>query len=101
MVSIKQAEKEGEEEYKNADLENIPLKFLEPPTELIRLIQQKKIKIGKAIDLGCGLGITTLYLAKKGFDVIGLDISKTALAFGAKRAKELGINCQFVHGAAQ
>ena len=35
------------------------------------------------LDLGCGVGRNTIYLAKQGFSVIGIDISKNAL----KKAK--------------
>ena len=31
------------------------------------------------LDLGCGMGRNTIYLAKQGFDVVGIDISKSAL----------------------
>ena len=31
------------------------------------------------LDLGCGMGRNSIYLAKQGFDVIGIDISKSAL----------------------
>lgn len=38
-----------------------------------------KIKKGKAIDLGCGLGQYTEYMISKGFEVISCDISKNVL----------------------
>lgn len=34
---------------------------------------------GKALDLGCGPGISTRFLASLGFDVIGMDINKEML----------------------
>ncbi|MCX8074197.1 MAG: class I SAM-dependent methyltransferase [Clostridia bacterium] len=39
-----------------------------------------KIKKGKAIDLGCGLGQYTEYLINKGFDVVSCDISSKVLS---------------------
>jgi tellurite methyltransferase len=38
----------------------------------------EELKKGKALDIGCGLGNDSLYLSKKGFDVLGIDISDTA-----------------------
>lgn len=38
----------------------------------------EELKKGKALDIGFGLGHDSLYLSKKGFDVLGIDISDTA-----------------------
>jgi 2-polyprenyl-3-methyl-5-hydroxy-6-metoxy-1,4-benzoquinol methylase len=37
------------------------------------------VKAGRALDIGCGTGTNVLYLAEKGFDVCGVDISKVAI----------------------
>lgn len=42
---------------------------------------------GRVIDMGCGAGRVSLYLQKRGFDVLGLDISRLAL----KVCKERGL----------
>lgn len=42
---------------------------------------------GRVIDLGCGAGRVALYLQERGFDVVGLDISRLAL----KVCKERGL----------
>lgn len=39
----------------------------------------KKVKIGKALDLGCGLGQYTAFLLDKGFETVSADISKDVL----------------------
>jgi ubiquinone/menaquinone biosynthesis C-methylase UbiE len=39
----------------------------------------KRRKIKSILDLGCGLGRPSIFLAKSGFDVVGIDISKSAL----------------------
>src|SRR3989344_3801021 len=46
--------------------------------ELIEEILKNK-KSGKVLDLGCGEGGTSLFLAEKGFEVTCIDISKTAI----------------------
>jgi 2-polyprenyl-3-methyl-5-hydroxy-6-metoxy-1,4-benzoquinol methylase len=50
----------------------------------------------KAITLGCGVGRETIYLAKKGFDVIGLDFSPTAIEKARRRAKREGVEIEFI-----
>ena len=55
-----------------------------------------RIESGRAITLGCGVGRETIYLAKKGFDVIGLDFSPTAIKRARRRAKADGVEVQFI-----
>ncbi len=45
----------------------------------------------KVLDLGCGLGRHLLYLASKGFEVVGLDVSETALTVCADRVSKAGV----------
>ena len=35
--------------------------------------------IGRVLDIGCGAGKHSLYLQKKGFDVLGIDVSPLAI----------------------
>jgi cyclopropane fatty-acyl-phospholipid synthase-like methyltransferase len=46
---------------------------------------------GKALDLGMGDGRNVLFLAKQGFDVTGVDISKKAVKLADSLAKRFGI----------
>ncbi len=48
----------------------------------------KRYKFNHMLDLGCGAGRHCIYLAKNGFNVIGVDISKSALEL----AKDWGKN---------
>jgi len=57
---------------------------------------RKKCKI---LDIGCGVGTISFYLAKNNAEVIGVDISKKAISFANKSAKILGIdNVHFICG---
>lgn len=55
-----------------------------------------RIEPCKAITLGCGVGRETIYLAKKGFDVIGVDFSPAAINKARRRAKAAGVDIPFI-----
>ena len=46
---------------------------------------------GRALDLGMGLGRNSIFLAQKGWDVTGIDLSEVAIAAAQKRARQLGV----------
>lgn len=55
----------------------------------------------KVLDLGCGDGTTALPEAKRGADVLGVDIARNLVGAGNKRATEQGLtNCKFQEGDA-
>jgi SAM-dependent methyltransferase len=54
----------------------------------------------RVLDLGCGSGATAVYLAERGFEVVGVDFTPIALERAAARAAAAGVSdrCQFVQG---
>ena len=62
------------------------------------------LRIGKGIkvlDLGCGDGTTALPAAKRGAEVLGVDISRNLVEAGNRRAREHGLaNLRFQEGDA-
>jgi len=50
------------------------------------------------LDIGCGQGRNTLYLAHRGFTVDALDPSRVALDQLTKAADESGVSVQTIHG---
>ena len=63
---------------------------------LLDLAIDGRIAPGRAITLGCGVGRETIYLAKKGFDVIGVDFSATAIKRARRKAQAEGVEVRFV-----
>jgi SAM-dependent methyltransferase len=55
----------------------------------------------KVLDLGCGDGTTAIPHARRGADVLGVDIASNLVAAGRRRARELDLaNCTFREGDA-
>jgi SAM-dependent methyltransferase len=52
---------------------------------------------GRGLDLGCGEGADALWLAERGWDMVAVDISQTALARGAEDARARGLAVDFAH----
>jgi SAM-dependent methyltransferase len=63
---------------------------------MVKLAVDGRISPGRAITLGCGVGRETIYLAKNGFDVIGLDFSPTAIKRARRRAQAEGVQVSFI-----
>ena len=79
--------------YKSPEL--APWTISSPPKELTKLFRQKPYQ-GKALDIGCGEGHYSIYLASKGFDVLGIDFSGQAIKIAKKNAVKNKIQCKFL-----
>ena len=50
-----------------------------PAPALVELIGAGRLPLGRALDIGCGTGTNVRYLAGRGYDVVGVDISGAAI----------------------
>ena len=76
----------------------VPISWIFDPLfpDLVELVESGRIAPGRAIDLGCGVGVEAIYLAQNGFDVTGVDFSPTAIRRANKNAREAGVQVRFV-----
>ncbi len=58
-------------------------------------------KGGKALDVGCGAGVSTIILANLGFDAIGIDISPNLISEAEKLSKDPNISWLTPSGKAE
>jgi len=67
-----------------------------PCTYLVQAVEDKTFKPGRAIVFGCGSGTNAIYLASKGFEVTGVDVSPTALSIAAEKAQKAGVEVDWM-----
>jgi len=66
------------------------------PPELERFVASHPP--GRALDLGCGTGTNAVYLARHGWNAVGVDFAGRAIAKARGRAREAGVSCTFLVG---
>ncbi|HEX4815382.1 MAG TPA: methyltransferase domain-containing protein [Nonomuraea sp.] len=75
-----------------------------PPAALVALVEGPSALVpGRALDLGCGTGADTIYLAAHGWDVTAIDMMPKALAVAHRAATAAGVTPgfiapRFIHG---
>lgn len=67
-----------------------PWSIGEPQPELAALIAEGRFH-GDVLDVGCGEGAISLYLAERGHTTVGLDSSPTAIDLARREAAERGL----------
>ena len=63
---------------------------------LISLLKMYGIDDGIVLDMGCGTGNITEWLAKAGYDMIGIDNSEDMLMTAAQKAMEAGLDIMYL-----
>ena len=79
---------EWDQIYRKYPLEELGWELGKPRRILVEFVEKGLIKKGKALDICCGAGTNTVYLAKQGFEVTGIDISPTAIKYAKKKAEQ-------------
>jgi SAM-dependent methyltransferase len=70
--------------------------FTTQPNELL-IDAVKNRKPGHALDIGMGEGRNSVFLAMKGWDVTGFDISEEGLAKARRNAQRAGVKINIIH----
>jgi len=72
-----------------------------PPSDLVELVEgPAPLSPGRALDLGCGTGTDSVYLAQHDWDVTGVDMVAGALARARRRAVAAGVSPRYLEGDA-
>jgi SAM-dependent methyltransferase len=66
-----------------------------PDFNLIQTVTTLPIHPCKALEIGCGTGDNTIWLAQQGFDVIGVDAAEIAIERAGEKAATAKATCTF------
>jgi len=67
----------------------------EPNEYLVEYVSECLSGRGRALDVGCGTGTQSLWLAEQGFSVLGIDVSSVAVERARAKAAGRGLECRF------
>ncbi len=74
---------------------NLPWDTGRPSSELQRVLRQHAIQPCRALEIGCGTGTNSVWLAQQDFDVTGIDLAPLAIERANERARAAGVKAQF------
>jgi methyl halide transferase len=75
---------------------NLPWDTGRPSSELQRTLSEYRIQPCRALELGCGTGTNSVWLAQQGFEVTGVDVAPLAVEQAETRAHAAGVKVHFV-----
>ncbi|MCX5805798.1 MAG: class I SAM-dependent methyltransferase [Proteobacteria bacterium] len=81
------------ERYKSGDT---PWDLGQPDFNLIEVVNEKPILSCKVLDIGCGTGDNSVWLAQNRFQVISTDTSDIALEKAREKASKANVECNFM-----
>lgn len=84
--------------YRDYPAGDMPWELGRPRDVLIELVDRELVGVNRVLDLCCGAGSNTVYLAEKGFSVVAMDISPDAVAFAQDKADKAGVKVSFTVG---
>jgi ubiquinone/menaquinone biosynthesis C-methylase UbiE len=91
-----------EKEYRNPKLittSNEPQLDFKHFIKWLRKHEKFNLEGAKVLDLGSGTGKNSIFLAERGCDVIGMEISSTAIKIATERAQAAEVSCQFIQAS--
>ncbi|NJN95336.1 MAG: class I SAM-dependent methyltransferase [Anaerolineales bacterium] len=74
---------------------SVPWDQPDPPPEVLAFVPT--LPVGRALDLGCGLGRASLYLGRLGWQVDGVDFIPQAVTEAMSRARQAGLDQVHFH----
>jgi SAM-dependent methyltransferase len=80
------------ERYGGGDL---PWDTGEPDPHLVAFVGAERVKPCRTLEVGCGSGTNAIWLAERGWDVLGVDIAETAIRMAQAKLGQRQLKCRF------
>jgi cyclopropane fatty-acyl-phospholipid synthase-like methyltransferase len=84
--------------YRTRGYKKVPWHSGQPDRHLVRLVNEGKINKGRVLDMCSGDGTNSIYLASRGFEVYGVDVSGTAVRIARERCRKRKLACVYEEG---
>lgn len=68
----------------------------QPDAHLVNFLHANPIERGRALDVGCGTGTNSLWLAGQGFTVLGIDIAAAGIEKARAKLAGADLDCRFI-----
>lgn len=81
------------ESYRTSDL---PWDTGQPSSELVRVIGEHSIAPCRVLEIGCGTGTNSVWLAQQGFAVVAIDMAPLAIRKAEERARAADVEVRFL-----
>jgi SAM-dependent methyltransferase len=79
--------------YKSGD---IPWNVGRPDFNLIEVVTKRPVLSCRVLDIGCGTGDNSIWLAQNHFQVTATDTSDIAITKAKEKASKAGVECRFI-----
>lgn len=80
-------QRDWDEDYAAGDM---PWDSGKPAQALVEMVEAGRLPQGRALDIGCGTGTNVSYLASRGYDAVGIDVSRLAIERAAESTNSDG-----------
>jgi SAM-dependent methyltransferase len=88
--------REWDQFYRDYPLDELGWELGNPRPVLVEYMQLGLLPKGHVLDICCGAGTNTVYLAQSGNEVTGIDISKTAMTIAKQQAYKADVYIDFL-----
>ena len=77
------------------DAGELPWDTGEPEPLLVEFVAAGRVRPARMLEIGAGTGTNSIYLAERGFDVVGIDVASLAVERATVKLNSRALRCRF------